>query len=172
LVKIGIAHLRKSIDASNQRFKELSESDPEIGRKVEALIAHMPELGTLNRRECAALAGVAPMNRDRGPYRGRRRISAGRTRVRRALYLAALSASKHHPQPREFYQRLRSNGKAPKVALVAVMRKLIAIANQVKTNKDCPRLRTPQWLSCRRAIQVRWRGARAWAISAARNGPR
>ena len=150
LVKIDIAHLRQSIDAIDQRLKELSESDPEIGRKVEALIAvkgigfvtaitliaHMPELGKLNRRECAALAGVAPMNRDSGNYRGQRRINGGRPRVRRALYLAALSASKHHPQLKEFYQRLRSNGKAHKVALVAVMRKLIGIANQLLKAED------------------------------------
>jgi len=150
LVKSDIAHLQESINIIDQRLKELSESDPEIGQKIEALIAvkgigfvaaitlvsHMPELGLLNPRECAALAGVAPINRDSGAYRGQRKISGGRPMVRRALDLAALSASKQHPDLKDFYQRLRSNAKAPKVPLVAVMRKLIGIANQLLKDEE------------------------------------
>lgn len=144
LVQADIEHIQSSIDEIEKRLKSLSDSDPDIKAKVEklceikgigfvtaiTLISNMPELGQVNRQECAALAGVAPMNRDSGAYRGQRRITGGRPRVRRALYLAALSASKHHDELKPFYQRLKENGKPPKVALVAVMRKLIGIANQ------------------------------------------
>jgi len=93
------------------------------------LIAHLPELGKLNRKEIAALVGVAPMNRDSGFYRGKRFVSGGRAEVRSVLYLAALSASRYNPVIREFYQRLLARGKPKKVALTACMRKLLTILN-------------------------------------------
>jgi transposase len=93
------------------------------------LLAELPELGRLTRREVAALVGVAPFSRASGTMRRKRTIWGGRPRVRRALYMAALVASKHNPAMRSFYQRLRRDGKKPKVALTACMRKLIVILN-------------------------------------------
>lgn len=93
------------------------------------LLTAMPELGTLNRKEAASLAGVAPINRDSGSKRGQRYIQGGRTSVRRALYMAALVGTRHNDHLKVFYERLRSHGKPPKVALVAVMRKLLIHLN-------------------------------------------
>lgn len=95
------------------------------------LLATLPELGTLNRRQAAALAGVAPFNRDSGPRRGHRLIAGGRAPARRALYMAALVAAFNNPRLKVFYHRLVAAGKAPKVALVAVMRKLIILLNHI-----------------------------------------
>ncbi len=98
------------------------------------LLSSLTELGTLNRREIATLVGVAPLNRDSGTWRGRRRIWGGRAQIRAALYMAALSASRHNPVIKPFYQRLIAKGKKPKVALTACMRKLLVILNtMVKT---------------------------------------
>ena len=93
------------------------------------LIAELPELGRLNRREIAALVGVAPMANDSGNARGRRRIQGGRFEVRRVLYMAALTATRRNPVIKAFYERLVAAGKLPKVALVACMRKLLTILN-------------------------------------------
>ena len=93
------------------------------------LVSELPELGKLNARQISALVGVAPMNRDSGAYRGRRSIWGGRAGVRRTLYMAALSARRHNPVIREFYERLAAAGKPGKVALVACMRKLLTILN-------------------------------------------
>jgi transposase len=110
--------------------ENLLRSVPGIGPTVaRTLLAELPELGTLDRRAIAALVGVAPMNDDSGQYRGHRRICGGRTSVRNALYMAALVATRHNRPLKAFYQRLRTIGKPAKVALVAVMRKLLAIVN-------------------------------------------
>ena len=93
------------------------------------LLGALPELGSLNRREIAALVGVAPLNRDSGAYRGRRSTWGGRSRVRRTLYMAAMSARRHNPVIRAFYERLTEAGKPGKVALVACIRKLLTIVN-------------------------------------------
>ena len=95
------------------------------------LLAYLPELGALNRKQIAALVGVAPFNRDSGPRRGRRSVWGGRARVRSALYMGALVASRHNPVLREFYQRLLQAGKPKKVALTACMRKLLIILNSM-----------------------------------------
>lgn len=109
---------------------DLLRSVPAIGPTVSrTLIAELPELGTLNRRAIAALVGVAPFNCDSGQFRGRRMIWGGRPSVRGALYMAALVASRHNPVLARFYQRLRAAGKPGKVALVAVMRRLLTIIN-------------------------------------------
>lgn len=109
---------------------DLLQSVPGIGPIVaRTLLAELPELGHLTRRAAAALVGVAPFARDSGRWRGRRQIAGGRASVRTALYMAAVVAARHNPVLRSFYQRLRAAGKAPKVALVAVMRKLITILN-------------------------------------------
>ena len=109
---------------------ELLESVPGIGRVISvSLLAGMPELGQLNRRQVSALAGVAPFNRDSGRWQGRRSIYGGRPVVRNALYMAALVGARHNPVLRAFYQRLRAAGKPAKVALTACMRKLLVIIN-------------------------------------------
>jgi transposase len=109
---------------------ELLESVPGIARVISVnLLAGLPELGELNRRQISALAGVAPFNRDSGRWQGRRSIYGGRPQVRSALYMAALVGARHNPVLRAFYQRLRSAGKPAKVALTACMRKLLVILN-------------------------------------------
>jgi transposase len=95
------------------------------------VLAELPELGTLNRRQAAALAGLAPHPRESGQWHGRRSIGGGRAPVRRALYMAALVAARSNRQLKVFYQRLRTAGKPAKVALTAVMRKLIVLMNQI-----------------------------------------
>lgn len=94
-----------------------------------SMLAMLPELGQLNRREIAKLVGVAPMNRDSGQGQGRRRIRGGRAAVRVALYMATLSAVRWDPLMKAHYQQLRDRGKPGKVALVACMRKLLGIVN-------------------------------------------
>ncbi len=107
-----------------------------IGPKVSAsLIADLSELGTAKGTQISALAGLAPMNRDSGQWRGKRTIQGGRPAVRQALYMAALVASRHNPVIREFYQRLRLAGKPAKVALTACMRKILVILNAMLKNR-------------------------------------
>jgi transposase len=98
-------------------------------RTAALLLAQMPELGQLNRREVAALVGVAPFNRDGGKLRGKRAIFGGRRAVRHGLYMAALVAARHNPILRTFYLGLRAAGKPPKLALTATMRKLLIVLN-------------------------------------------
>lgn len=95
------------------------------------LLAAMPELGQLDDQKICALAGVAPFEDDSGTIRGRRCIKGGRRHVRRCLYMAALSASRHNPILKEVYQRLISRGKPFKVAITALMRKLIILLNKL-----------------------------------------
>jgi len=110
--------------------EDLLRSVPGIGPVVSrTLLAELPELGTLDRRAIAALVGVAPFNCDSGQFRGRRRIWGGRSSVRAALYMAALVGARHNPVLARFDQRLRTAGKPGKVALVAVMRRLLTIIN-------------------------------------------
>ena len=111
---------------------DLLRSVPGVGPQLSvALLADLPELGTLGRRQIAALAGVAPMNRDSGNMRGRRTVSGGRARVRAVLYMGALVAARHNPVIRSFYQRLLAAGKPKKLALTACMRKLLTILNSM-----------------------------------------
>lgn len=100
------------------------------------VLAELPELGTLNRRQAAALAGLAPHPRESGQWRGRRSIGGGRAPVRRALYMAALVAARSNRLLKTFYQRLRGAGKPAKVALTAVMRKLIVLMNHTLKNPN------------------------------------
>jgi transposase len=110
----------------------LLRSVPGIGRVVSiTLLADLPELGTLSRHQIAALVGVAPLNRDSGRFRGKRMVWGGRARVRAALYMAALTASRYNPIIKAFYHRLCGVGKARKVALTACMRKLLIILNSM-----------------------------------------
>jgi transposase len=108
----------------------LFQSVPGIGPVVSrTLIAELPELGYLNRKQIAALVGLAPLAHDSGKHKGRRMVFGGRASVRQALYMAALVASRRNPTIRTFYQRLLASGKPPKVALTACMRKLIVVLN-------------------------------------------
>jgi transposase len=108
-----------------------------VGRLTAVMVlATMPELGTLNRRQAAALAGLCPYNRDSGQWAGKRCISGGRAEVRRALYMAALSASRSNHLLKPFYDRLIAAGKPAKVALTAVMRKLIVLMNHLLKNPN------------------------------------
>jgi transposase len=118
------------------RAKEnLLRSVPGVGPIVSrTLLADLPELGALNRKQIAALVGVAPLAKDSGTLRGKRMVWGGRAPVRAALYMGALIASRHNPVIRDFYQRLVAAGKPKKVALTACMRKLLVILNTMVRN--------------------------------------
>jgi transposase len=138
-----INQIKKQIEKLDLLIKEHIEQSPRLSAKAEKLtsingvglrtaallLAQMPELGQLNRREVAALVGVAPFNRDSGKMRGKRAIYGGRRFVRHGLYMAALVAARHNPILRNFYLRLRAAGKPAKLALTATMRKLLIVLN-------------------------------------------
>ncbi len=142
-IKRHINWLEKSLVDIDDELKESIVKSPIWRRKVKVLksapgigpissmtlVAELPELGSLNRKQIAALVGVAPFNRDSGMMRGKRTIWGGRARVRAVLYMAALTASRHNLVIRPFYQRLCAAGKPKKVALTACMRKLLTILN-------------------------------------------
>ena len=106
-----------------------------VGNQVSiTLLTDLLELGTLDRKQIAALVGVAAFSRDSGPHRGKRTVWGGRARVRAALYMGALVASRWNPVIRDFYQRLLAAGKPKKLALTACMRKLLTILNCMLKN--------------------------------------
>ena len=144
-----IHQIKKQIEQLDLLIQEHIEASPELSHKASKLtaisgvgertaallLAQMPELGQLNRREVAALVGVAPFNRDSGKWRGKRAIFGGRRFVRHGLYMAALVAARHNPILRPFCQRLRVAGKPAKLALTATMGKLLIVLNSaIKTN--------------------------------------
>jgi transposase len=142
-LKKQIAILDKQIAGvikETPRFRakaELLRSAPGVGRSLGAtIIARLPELGTESRRKVAALVGVAPFNRDSGKMKGKRTIWGGRGDVRAALYLGTMTAIRLNPMMRGFYDRLRSAGKSPKMALTACMRKLIVMLNAMLRSGD------------------------------------
>jgi transposase len=115
---------------------ELLRSVPGVGKVLSTtLLAHLPELGALNRKQIAALAGLAPFNRDSGSLRGSRCIWGGRAQVRRVLYMAVVAAVRSNPVIKNFYVQLRARGKYPKSALTACMRKLLVILNAMLRSK-------------------------------------
>ena len=142
-IKKHIEYLENCVRASEQGLRHAVESSPVwqaqrdllseikgIGEvTVMTLIAALPELGQLDRKQIAALVGVAPFNRDSGTLRGKRTVWGGRAVVRHVLYMATLTAVRCNPVIKAFYSRLRGNGKVAKVALVACMRKLLTIIN-------------------------------------------
>jgi transposase len=112
--------------------EDLLKSVPGIGPTIaRTLIAELPELGRLDRRKIASLAGLAPINRDSGTLRGRRAIAGGRSTVRAALYMAVMVSIRHKLPLATTYNRLRQAGKAPKAAIAACMRKLVTILNAI-----------------------------------------
>jgi transposase len=142
--------LEKQIDQCDKAIASLIAQDTQLAHKASRLkaipgvgpvvaatmLAEMPELGTLNQQTAAALAGVAPYNRDSGAQKGSRSISGGRRCIRCALYMATLSAVRHDRILKEFYQRLRAAGKRPMVALTACMRKLVILMNRLLKNDN------------------------------------
>ena len=124
--------------------EDLLRAVPGVGPVLCAiLLADLPELGALSRREIAKLVGVAPLNRDSGSMRGRRTVWGGRAQVRATLYMATLTAVRRNPALKAFYLRLRSAGKPPKVALTAAMRKLLTVLNAILKHRtpwspQCP----------------------------------
>jgi len=142
-IKAHIAYLEKEMaeieaglqnkiqESPIERAKyNLLRSVPGVGPTLCAtLLIELPELGKLNKKQIAALVGVAPLNRDSGTLRGKRTVWGGRATVRRPLYMATLVATRHNPVIKAFYDRLCAAGKAKKVALTACMRKLLVILN-------------------------------------------
>lgn len=131
-----VARLEKLLDQQVEAEEEwagkkaLLKTAPGIGNTmVYTLLADLPELGTMSNKQAAALVGVAPINRDSGKIRGKRRVNGGRASVRTTLYMATLSATRCNPVIVEFYRRLVAAGKHKKVALTACMRKFIVILN-------------------------------------------
>jgi transposase len=144
-IKASIEWLEKQLNINeydlDQAIKEtpawrekadLLKSVPGVGRvTATTMLALLPELGSLSRRQIAALVGVAPFNRDSGTMRGRRTVWGGRATVRSALYMAALVGTRFNPALKAMYRRLIDAGKRKKVALVACMRKLLTILNAI-----------------------------------------
>ena len=121
-----------------QRRLELLQSVLGIGAVTAyLLVAYLPELGRLSHKQLAALVGVAPYNRDSGRHQGQRFIQGGRAIVGHGLYMAALAATRWNPDMKAIYDRLKNQGKPAKVALVAVMRKLLSVLNAI-TQRDTP----------------------------------
>lgn len=117
--------------------ERLLTSVPGVGEQTaRSLLGEMPELGTINRKEAAALAGLAPFARDSGKQRGKRSIRGGRFWARSSLYMATLSAVRFNDQIKQFYQRLVAKGKAKKVALTACMRKLLLLLNALLKKRE------------------------------------
>jgi len=144
-IQSHIDWLEKELDDVDSQLKQSIKDNPEWSEKDKllrsapgvgpvlstALLAGLPELGKLDRKQIAALAGVAPLNNDSGTKRGRRTVWGGRAAVRGPLYMAALVATRFNPTIRQLYHRLLSAGKLKKIALIACMRKLLTILNAV-----------------------------------------
>lgn len=138
-----IKHLKQELVDLNREIDRMIEAEPAMRKRSQlyrsvpgvgprvasALLAELPELGRLNRKQIASLVGVAPLNWDSGMFRGKRAVWGGRRQVRCALYMGALVAAAHNPVLRALYRRLVASGKAKKLALVACMRKLLTILN-------------------------------------------
>lgn len=144
-IEAHIAFLKKELDSVDRELEDMIKQDPIWSEKDNllqstpgigpttsaALIAQLPELGSIDRKQIAALVGVAPLNRDSGTFHGRRVVWGGRSNVRAALYMATLVATRYNPVIRQFYLRLCAAGKRKKVALTACMRKLLTILNSM-----------------------------------------
>lgn len=116
---------------------EILTSVPGVGKVLTyTLLSELPELGSLNRKEIAALVGVAPINRDSGKLNGKRRIRGGRHSVRTVMFMAMLSSIQCNPVFKRFYEHLKAQGKLPKVALIACMRKMIVVLNTMVKNQE------------------------------------
>jgi transposase len=144
-IEQAIDFYKRQLQELDARIAQCAASDPVLRERLgllttvpgvgsvtaAALLAELPELGSLNRGQAAKLVGLAPINRDSGSLRGKRMIGGGRATVRRSLYMATLVATKHNQTIRDYYQQLLSRGKAKMTALVACMRKLLLILNAI-----------------------------------------
>jgi transposase len=153
-IRRSIAAVLKAIEAQlktiDRQIKEHVENTPQLRQRSEILdsvpgigpttanmlVTELPELGQLNRRQIAALVGIAPMARDSGTFRGKRMTGGGRKKIRSRLFMPTLVAVRHNPILRAYYNKLLSRGKCKMVALVAVMRKLICIMNTMAKNNQ------------------------------------
>lgn len=159
-IKAHISWLEQELDNINKELKQMIESNPEWKEKSEiiqsvpgvgpnlamTILSDFPELGQLNRKQTAALSGVAPFNRDSGKMRGKRGIWGGRAVVRTAAYMSIVSAIRFNPQIKPFYKRLIESGKLRKVAMVACMRKLLCILNAMLKNHTTWNCRVHQFI--------------------------
>jgi len=159
-IQLHVDWLEQELGEIDQDLKEMLRNSP-VWREKEnllrtvpgvgpqlavSILAYLPELGNLDRKRIAALVGVAPFNRDSGTLRGKRAVWGGRSRIRAALYMATLVASRHNPAISAFYQRLLAAGKAKKVALTACMRKLLVILNAMLKHHTSWQSLNPQLL--------------------------
>ena len=138
-----LRQISKDLEQIDDALETMIVADPNLGKKVGiltsirgigkatafALIIEMPELGTLNGTQAAALAGLAPMSRQSGKWKGHERIQGGRASLRKAIYMSAIVATRFNPDMKEKYEQPISNGKCKKLAITAVMRKLVVMAN-------------------------------------------
>jgi len=162
-IQLHIDWLKQEMDDIDQGLKKMLHDSP-VWREKEnllrtvpgvgpqlavSILAYLPEIGTLNRKRIAALVGVAPFNRDSGTLSGKRTVWGGRSRIRAALYMAALVASRYNPIISAFYQRLLAAGKAKKVALTACMRKLLVILNAMLKHHSSWQYPNTQFLGSR-----------------------
>jgi len=145
LIKSHLAHLKRQLALLDAKLRHLSASEPELRSRhdrllpviglgpvtILSLLGYLPELGQYTGRQLTSLVGLAPWARDSGDTRASRCIRGGRSHARKSLYMAALVASRHNPILAAFYQRLVGRGKPPKLALTAVMRKLLCLANRL-----------------------------------------
>jgi transposase len=142
-IKLHIKAIEKALKSLEEKINNLINQSPDLKQKSDLvqtmpgigkttsmlLVSDLPELGRLNRRQIAALVGLAPMNRDSGKFRGKRTTGGGRGSVRKQLYMPTLVAIQHNPVIRAYYERLRNSGKSKMVALVAAMRKILVTLN-------------------------------------------
>ena len=150
------AQVERQIKAIDKECREITASDPVLAQRLAillsipsigeitamAVLAEMLELGELNDKQVASLLGVAPIARDSGAFQGKRHIRGGRAKLRQALYMAALVATRFNPDMKRKHQALIKNGKPPKVAITAIMRKLIILANAlIKDNRTWSEIR-------------------------------
>jgi transposase len=153
MLRAQIRALEKKIGEIDNRMEQTVEADPDLKQKSDllrgnkgvgpqctlTLLCQMPELGTLGRKTVAALAGLAPYNNDSGKFGGKRRIAGGRKKVRKALYMASLSASRYNPVFAKLKAKMKADGKPGKVILIAIARRLLVILNaQIRDNLEAP----------------------------------
>jgi transposase len=155
-IKLMLKHLESQINKITNKIDllvaevkhwrtktEILTSVPGVGKVLAyTLLSELPELGKLNRKEIAALVGVAPMNRESGSYSGKRRIRGGRHRIRTVMFMAMLSSIQCNSVFKQQYEHLKASGKLPKVALIACMRKMIVILNTMIKNEELWREKT------------------------------
>lgn len=149
-IRSHIRSLEKQIKQLEKRIEELVQAEPDLKRFCERFMkvkgvglmvssgcaAYLPEMGRVTDNQLVALAGLAPHCQDSGSWRGQRHISGGRAGIRRLLYMPAVNATGSNPIFRDFYRRLKAQGKPSKVAITAVMRKLVCLANRIASDPD------------------------------------